>query len=65
MVQHVTQGPDAQKNFLVVDDKTQDDAIEEAFDSFTKNRKDIAIVLINQHVRPPAGLLLLSKRLLT
>ncbi|KAL9061510.1 MAG: hypothetical protein Q9162_000041 [Coniocarpon cinnabarinum] len=47
---HVTQGPDAQKNYLVVDDKTADETIENTFDDFTKNRKDIAIVLINQHI---------------
>ncbi|KAK9717135.1 H(+)-transporting V1 sector ATPase subunit F [Basidiobolus ranarum] len=36
-------------NFLVVDAKTTLAAIEEAFLEFTR-RKDIAIVLINQHV---------------
>ena len=50
-VQHVTQPPDAQKNFLVVDAKTENSAIEAAFDRFTTERKDIAILLINQHVR--------------
>lgn len=49
--QHVTDPPDSQKNFLVVDQKTETSTIEGAFDSFTKQRKDIAIVLINQHVR--------------
>lgn len=48
--QHVTQPPDSQKNFLVVDNKTETSAIEKAFDRFTQERKDIAIVLINQHV---------------
>jgi V-type H+-transporting ATPase subunit F len=48
---HVTDPPDSQKNFLVVDSKTEDSTIEGAFDSFTKERKDIAILLINQHVR--------------
>jgi V-type H+-transporting ATPase subunit F len=52
-LQHVTDPPDAQKNYLVVDHKTETHTIEEAFDSFTQERKDIAIVLINQHVRPP------------
>ncbi|MDI1488788.1 MAG: H(+)-transporting V1 sector ATPase subunit F [Ramalina farinacea] len=47
---HVTQPPDAQKNFLVVDNKTEDSTIEQAFDNFTSKRKDIAIVLINQHI---------------
>lgn len=49
--QHVTQAPDAQKNFLVVDAKTEVSTIEQAFDNFTMKRKDIAILLINQHVR--------------
>lgn len=48
--QHVTNPPDSQKNFLVVDNKTETSAIEAAFDSFTTERKDIGIVLINQHV---------------
>jgi vacuolar-type H+-ATPase subunit F/Vma7 len=51
--QHVTPPPDAQKNFLVVDAKTDNAAIEAAFDRFTAERKDIAILLINQHVRCP------------
>ncbi|KAG2350676.1 vacuolar ATP synthase [Suillus weaverae] len=37
------------KNFLIVDSKTQISAIETAFQEFTQ-RKDIAIVLINQHI---------------
>ncbi|KAE8443805.1 H(+)-transporting V1 sector ATPase subunit F [Mollisiaceae sp. DMI_Dod_QoI] len=47
---HVTQPPDSQKNFLVVDSKTDNAAIEEAFDRFTTERKDIGILLINQHI---------------
>ncbi|MCJ1312789.1 H(+)-transporting V1 sector ATPase subunit F [Agyrium rufum] len=47
---HVTNAPDAQKNFLVVDNKTETTLIEQAFDNFTKTRKDIAILLINQHI---------------
>ncbi|KAL7627570.1 H(+)-transporting V1 sector ATPase subunit F [Parahypoxylon ruwenzoriense] len=47
---HVTNPPDSQKNFLVVDGKTETSAIEAAFDSFTTQRKDIGIVLINQHI---------------
>ncbi|TVY89429.1 V-type proton ATPase subunit F [Lachnellula willkommii] len=47
---HVTQPPDSQKNFLVVDSKTDDAAIEEAFNRFTTERKDIGILLINQHI---------------
>ncbi|KAK3704803.1 H(+)-transporting V1 sector ATPase subunit F [Vermiconidia calcicola] len=40
----------SQKNFLVVDSRTETSTIEGAFDSFTRERKDIAIVLINQHI---------------
>ncbi|KAG6223213.1 hypothetical protein E4U34_001008 [Claviceps purpurea] len=47
---HVTTGADAQKNFLVVDSKTDNAAIESAFNQFTQERKDIGIVLINQHI---------------
>ncbi|KAL6860263.1 H(+)-transporting V1 sector ATPase subunit F [Amphichorda felina] len=48
--EHVTPGADAEKNFLVVDSKTETSAIESAFERFTEQRKDIGIVLINQHV---------------
>ncbi|TQS35535.1 hypothetical protein Golomagni_04043 [Golovinomyces magnicellulatus] len=48
--QHVTPSPDSQKNFLVVDNKTENIAIESAFDQFTLERKDIGILLINQHI---------------
>ncbi|MCJ1370667.1 H(+)-transporting V1 sector ATPase subunit F [Loxospora ochrophaea] len=47
---HVTSPPDSQKNFLVVDAKTETSTIERAFDNFTHDRKDIAILLINQHI---------------
>ncbi|KAK0641550.1 ATPase, V1 complex, subunit F [Cercophora newfieldiana] len=47
---HVTAPPDSQKNFLVVDGKTDNATIEEAFERFTTERKDVGIVLINQHV---------------
>ncbi|TVY29476.1 V-type proton ATPase subunit F [Lachnellula hyalina] len=47
---HVTSPPDSQKNFLVVDSKTENAAIEEAFNRFTTERKDIGILLINQHI---------------
>ncbi|PQE15411.1 V-type proton ATPase subunit F protein [Rutstroemia sp. NJR-2017a BVV2] len=40
----------SQKNFLVVDSKTDNAAIEEAFERFTTERKDIGILLINQHI---------------
>lgn len=49
-MQHVTAPPDSQKNFLVVDNKTDNATIEAAFERFTTQRKDIGIVLINQHV---------------
>jgi V-type H+-transporting ATPase subunit F len=49
-VGHVTEPPDSQRNFLVVDQKTETAAIEQAFDHFTQERKDVAIVLINQHI---------------
>ncbi|KAJ9635908.1 H(+)-transporting V1 sector ATPase subunit F [Coniosporium apollinis] len=49
-VGHVTDPPDSQRNFLVVDQKTENSTIEAAFDRFTQERKDIAIVLINQHI---------------
>lgn len=38
-----------QSNFLVVDAKTPLPKIEETFEAFTL-RKDIAIILVNQHV---------------
>ncbi|KAK5047206.1 H(+)-transporting V1 sector ATPase subunit F [Exophiala bonariae] len=50
-VGHITDPPDAQKNFLVVDGKTERSLIESTFNRFTKERSDIGIVLINQHVR--------------
>jgi V-type H+-transporting ATPase subunit F len=37
------------KNFMVVDSKTSPEQIETAFDEYT-TRKDIAVLLINQHV---------------
>ncbi|KII93387.1 hypothetical protein PLICRDRAFT_152045 [Plicaturopsis crispa FD-325 SS-3] len=37
------------KNFLVVDSRTQVSTIEASFQEFTE-RKDIAILLINQHI---------------
>ncbi|KAF8641024.1 hypothetical protein AX17_000669 [Amanita inopinata Kibby_2008] len=46
-VGHVNQ--QQQKNFLIVDAKTQVSAIEAAFQEFTE-RKDIGILLINQHI---------------
>jgi V-type H+-transporting ATPase subunit F len=44
----VTTGPDPQKNFLVVDGKTDNATIESTFDKLIE-RKDIGIILINQH----------------
>lgn len=49
-LQHVTEPPDSQRNFLVVDSKTETSEIERAFQNFTQERKDIAVLLINQHV---------------
>ncbi|CAG8391354.1 unnamed protein product [Penicillium salamii] len=47
---HVSDGPDADKNFLVVDSTTETSTIEERFQRFTQDRKDIAVLLINQHI---------------
>jgi V-type H+-transporting ATPase subunit F len=47
---HVTEPPDSQRNFLVVDSKTETATIEKAFQNFTQERKDIGVLLINQHV---------------
>ncbi|KFY22695.1 hypothetical protein V493_06394 [Pseudogymnoascus sp. VKM F-4281 (FW-2241)] len=47
---HVTPAPDSQKNFLVVDAKTETADIEAAFTRFSSERKDIGILLINQHI---------------
>ncbi|KAI5291458.1 H(+)-transporting V1 sector ATPase subunit F [Ascosphaera aggregata] len=47
---HVTDPPDSERNFMVVDAKTETFAIEKVFDDFTQRRKDIGIVLINQHI---------------
>ncbi|KAA8910469.1 V-type proton ATPase subunit F [Sphaerosporella brunnea] len=47
---HVTPAPNNSKNFLIVTNKTENSEIERAFDEFTKERKDIGILLINQHV---------------
>ena len=45
-----TDGGEKVKNFFVVDAKTTPEAIEASFDDYTQNRKDIAVLLINQHV---------------
>ncbi|KAG5365448.1 V-type proton ATPase subunit F [Yarrowia sp. C11] len=47
---NVSDDAEKKKNFFVVDAKTENDAIEKAFDEFTNTRKDIAILLINQHI---------------
>ncbi|KAJ9316989.1 hypothetical protein DTO271D3_2728 [Paecilomyces variotii] len=49
-VGHVTDPPDSQRNFLVVDSKTETSTIEKAFQNFTQDRKDIGVLLINQHI---------------
>lgn len=46
---HVSEDETRNKNFTVVDAKTDLEKIEAAFDQYI-NRKDIAILLINQHV---------------
>ncbi|RPA87856.1 V-type proton ATPase subunit F [Ascobolus immersus RN42] len=43
-------GDETRKNFLTVDAKTETSTIEKAFDEYTVHRKDIGILLINQHV---------------
>ncbi|KAL2857492.1 ATPase, V1 complex, subunit F [Aspergillus pseudodeflectus] len=47
---HVTDPPESQRNFLVVDAKTETSTIEKAFQNFTQERDDIAVILINQHI---------------
>lgn len=49
---HISEGDGSEKlkNFVVVDPKTTAETIEKAFDDFTQERKDVAILLINQHV---------------
>ncbi|SPO27163.1 probable VMA7 - H+-ATPase V1 domain 14 kDa subunit, vacuolar [Ustilago trichophora] len=39
-----------EKNFMIVDNKTSVSDIEQTFTHFTSERKDIAILLINQHI---------------
>ncbi|EST04693.1 ATPase, V1 complex, subunit F [Kalmanozyma brasiliensis GHG001] len=39
-----------EKNFMIVDNKTSVSDIESTFNHFTTERKDIAILLINQHL---------------
>lgn len=46
----VNEDEDKKRNFFVVDAKTSTDKIEQMFEEFTSERKDIAILLINQHV---------------
>ena len=41
---------DGSKNFAIVDTKTSPSDIESHFERFTQDRKDIAILLINQHI---------------
>ncbi|KGO76136.1 ATPase, V1/A1 complex, subunit F [Penicillium italicum] len=50
---HVTEPPNSERNFLVVDSKTETSEIERAFQNFTQERKDIAVLLINQHSLQP------------
>ncbi|TGZ85065.1 vacuolar ATP synthase [Ascodesmis nigricans] len=46
---HVTPAPNSSQNFLIVDAKTETANIEKTFDEFT-GRKDVGILLINQHI---------------
>ncbi|KAF3921165.1 hypothetical protein ABW21_db0202122 [Orbilia brochopaga] len=46
---HVTTGASPTRNFFIVDPKTETEKIEKSFDELT-TRKDIGILLINQHV---------------
>ncbi|KAN0063189.1 H(+)-transporting V1 sector ATPase subunit F [Thecaphora frezii] len=39
-----------EKNFYIVDNKTSVTDIEDAFHRFTSERKDVGILLINQHI---------------
>jgi V-type H+-transporting ATPase subunit F len=43
-------GSSHQKNFFVVDGKTTDDQVDQAFGEYVEDRDDIAILLINQHI---------------
>jgi len=47
---HVTEPPESQRNFIVIDSKTDTSTIERAFHNFTQERKDIGVLLINQHI---------------
>ncbi|KAF3994161.1 hypothetical protein FT663_00131 [Candidozyma haemuli var. vulneris] len=50
-VGQVSNEPGKESNFLtVVPGKTSVEQVEEAFDRFTSERNDIAILLINQHI---------------
>lgn len=50
-VGQVSNEPGKESNFLtVVPGKTSVEQVEEAFDTFTSERDDVAILLINQHV---------------
>lgn len=39
-----------ERNFFVVEPDTSDDDVQDQFQKFTETRKDIAILLINQHI---------------
>lgn len=39
-----------ERNFMVVTNETEENEITDAFTKFTEKRKDIAILLINQHI---------------
>ncbi|MCJ1461110.1 H(+)-transporting V1 sector ATPase subunit F [Mycoblastus sanguinarius] len=47
---HITPPPDSSANFFVVDAKTETQEIERWFNTFTRERKDVGILLVNQHI---------------
>ncbi|ODQ64359.1 vacuolar ATP synthase [Nadsonia fulvescens var. elongata DSM 6958] len=47
---HIEESGEKKKNFSVVDTKTSNEDIEAAFIEYTETRKDIAVLLINQHI---------------
>lgn len=50
-VGQVSSEPGREANFLtVIPEKTTQEEVEEAFDRFTSERNDIAVLLINQHI---------------
>ncbi|GME86479.1 unnamed protein product [Ambrosiozyma monospora] len=46
----ISNEPNKEKNFVVVNDSTTEEELANAFTLFTQTRDDIGILLINQHV---------------